>query len=103
MGKSYSIGGSFGSQMSRDPFCLHGEIFCLRTTVSGEGRKISPRTVNAARQGLFVPLQHAVDMGEFPYHPGCRRADLPFVQAFPNHPRISESFASGAPGPTSCN
>lgn len=35
-----------------------------------EGRRISPRTVNAARQALFVPLQHAFDMGELPYHPG---------------------------------
>ncbi len=32
--------------------------------------KISPRTLNMARQALFVPLRHAVDVGLLPYHPG---------------------------------
>ena len=40
-----------------------------RRSASREGRKVSPRTVNTARQAFFVPLRWAVTMGMLPYDP----------------------------------
>lgn len=46
------------------------ELFEKRGVDKEHSRPISTRTINTARQALYVPLSWACDMGLLPYHPG---------------------------------